>query len=158
MTLCSDFVFLIMSVFSSNKLHDSMLFSILRSTLYFFESTPSGRIINRFSNDIDSAERRIPESFKSLIRCVYSILFTVIVISSSTPFFLVAFVPILILYVLIQVIKFNLSKCIKSIYLEKLFKMFISSVTLWPRCVNSNAWIWLAKARYFPILAKLSRA
>jgi ABC-type multidrug transport system fused ATPase/permease subunit len=112
LTLLSDLVFLAMSCHSSNKLHDSMLFSILRSTLHFFESTPSGRIINRFSKDIDAVQRGIPDSLKALLRCVYQVLFTVIVIAGSTPLFLVAFVPIFVIYIFIQVIAF--SKIIKS--------------------------------------------
>jgi ABC-type multidrug transport system fused ATPase/permease subunit len=105
LTLLSDFVFFYMTISAANKLHDSMLYSILRSALHFFESTPSGRIINRFSKDIDAAERSIPDSFKSLMRCVYQVLFTVIVITGSTPFFLIAFVPIFIVYIFIQVKK-----------------------------------------------------
>ena len=103
LTLLSDLVFLLMSYRAANKLHDSMLYSILRSALHFFESTPSGRIINRFSKDIDAAERSIPDSFKALMRCVYQVLFTVIVITGSTPFFLVAFIPIFLVYIFIQV-------------------------------------------------------
>lgn len=103
LTLISDTLFLFMSVYAANRLHDSMLFSILRSTLQFFESTPSGRIINRFSKDIDAAERSIPDSFKALMRCIYQVMFTVLVITFSTPWFLVAFVPIVIIYSFIQV-------------------------------------------------------
>ncbi len=105
LTLLSDWAFLYMSIRSANKLHDSMLYSILRSSLQFFESTPSGRIINRFSKDIDAAERTIPESLKSLMRCIYQVLLTVIVIVMATPLFLAAFVPILIVYIFIQVIQ-----------------------------------------------------
>jgi ATP-binding cassette subfamily C (CFTR/MRP) protein 1 len=48
-SLLSDFVFLVMCLAAAKLLHESMFFSILRSTMEFFESTPSGRIINRFS-------------------------------------------------------------------------------------------------------------
>lgn len=91
---------------AAKQLHNSMLFSILRSTMEFFESTPSGRIINRFSKDIDAAERAIPESFKSVCRCLFHVLFTVIVISSSTPYFLITLLPIIVVYILVQVRKY----------------------------------------------------
>jgi ABC-type multidrug transport system fused ATPase/permease subunit len=40
----------------SSKLHDAMLKRILYSPMSFFDSTPSGRIINRFSKDMDERE------------------------------------------------------------------------------------------------------
>lgn len=101
----SDLIFLYMTYGAAKALHNSMLFSILRSTMEFFESTPSGRIINRFSKDIDAAERAIPESFKSLSRCLFHVMFTVLVIASSTPLFLASLVPIIIVYIFVQVNK-----------------------------------------------------
>ena len=80
-----------------------MLESILKSTMEFFETTPSGRIINRFSKDVDAIEKSIPESFKALFRCLFHVLFTIFVISFSTPLFIVVLVPIVIIYIFVQV-------------------------------------------------------
>ena len=54
--LFGDIAFLIMLMKSAKLFHESMLYSILRSTMQFFESTPIGRIINRFSKDIEAVE------------------------------------------------------------------------------------------------------
>jgi hypothetical protein len=40
----------------SSKLHDLMLKRILFSPMVFFDVTPAGRIINRFSKDMDESE------------------------------------------------------------------------------------------------------
>jgi ATP-binding cassette subfamily C (CFTR/MRP) protein 1 len=80
-----------------------MLYSILRSKMSFFEQTPVGRIINRFSKDIESVEGVIPDSYKSLIRCLVQVLSTVIAISISTPIFLIPLVPIGAFYIFCQV-------------------------------------------------------
>ena len=36
-------------IYASRKLHDGMLENILRSPMAFFETTPLGRVLNRFS-------------------------------------------------------------------------------------------------------------
>ena len=87
---------------AAQTLHESMLISILHSTMQFFESTPVGRIINRFSKDIEAVETSIPDSYKSLIRCLFQVCSTVLVVSVSTPLFLIPLVPITILYVFCQ--------------------------------------------------------
>ena len=101
--LLADIAFLKALMRSSRFLHSSMLASILRSTMQFFESTPVGRIINRFSKDVEAVESLIPTSYKMLIRCLFSVLITVVMICVSTPYFLIALVPISIIYVLVQV-------------------------------------------------------
>ena len=42
------------------KLHKELLEHILMSTMAFFDTTPIGRIINRFSKDIDEIDLMIP--------------------------------------------------------------------------------------------------
>lgn len=97
-------IFLVFMYIRAAKLfHRKLLSSILRSTLHFFESTPTGRIINRFSRDIESIETAIPDSFKILIFCLYNIVHTFVILGYSTPFSLFLIVPISVLYVFIQV-------------------------------------------------------
>jgi ABC-type multidrug transport system fused ATPase/permease subunit len=38
---------------SNEKLHNNMLLSLLRSPTQYFDTTPTGRLINRFSNDLN---------------------------------------------------------------------------------------------------------
>ena len=44
-----------------------MLASTMRNTMQWFESTPVGRIINRFSKDIEAVENSIPASYRMVI-------------------------------------------------------------------------------------------
>lgn len=91
-----------MYVRAAKKFHESILFSILRSNMQFFESTPIGRILNRFSKDIEVTETRIPDFLRTLVRHSLNVLSVVVVISVTQPYFLLFFLPISISYVFIQ--------------------------------------------------------
>lgn len=47
---------------SSKNLHNSMFLSVIRAPLRFFEATPSGAILNRFSKDIGNIDEPLPRS------------------------------------------------------------------------------------------------
>jgi len=88
---------------SATILHASILKSGLRAPMSFFDSTPIGRIINRFSKDIDVVDNQLPRTLHQWIVCALSILETVVVISCSTPMFLVVVLPMSVFYYLVQV-------------------------------------------------------
>eukprot|EP00188_Purpureofilum_apyrenoidigerum_P004112 Plantae.Rhodophyta-Purpureofilum_apyrenoidigerum.ctg45070.p1 GENE.Plantae.Rhodophyta-Purpureofilum_apyrenoidigerum.ctg45070~~Plantae.Rhodophyta-Purpureofilum_apyrenoidigerum.ctg45070.p1 ORF type:complete len:205 (+),score=6.56 Plantae.Rhodophyta-Purpureofilum_apyrenoidigerum.ctg45070:286-900(+) len=52
---------------AGRKLHDQMLRALLRSPISFFDSTPIGRIINRFSKDQTSVDEELPDALTSLL-------------------------------------------------------------------------------------------
>ena len=41
----------------ASNLHEEMLCSVMKSPMAFFDSTPAGRVINRFSKDMDESMR-----------------------------------------------------------------------------------------------------
>jgi len=93
---------------ASGRLHSAMLKSIVRGTMDFFDTTPVGRILNRFSRDVETIDSNIPHSFSMWINIFFNTLSTFIVISYSTPLFVIIIVPIALCYYFIQVgIHFN---------------------------------------------------
>lgn len=106
--LLSDIFFFKMVINSSKCLHKSMFNSILRCTMSFFESTPVGRLMNRFSKDIEAVEDQIPMSFKVLARNSFTLLTTLAIISISSPYFLIPLLPIAVVYVFYQVFYYPL--------------------------------------------------
>nr|APD26530.1 ATP-binding cassette transporter subfamily C member 1 X7 protein [Brachionus koreanus] len=101
-SLMANMLFVGMFIKASKSLHEKLLHSVLRGNLRFFETTPIGRIVNRFTKDVEATEESIPYSIKSLIECSLSLLSTVTIISTSTPIFLLALLPISIFYIFVQ--------------------------------------------------------
>ncbi|KAH9518524.1 Multidrug resistance-associated protein 1 [Bulinus truncatus] len=83
-------------------LHSALLGNIVRNPMSFFDTTPSGRIVNRFSKDIDTLDTVIPMIMGMFLMCVFQTISTILVISISTPMFLACIVPLLIFYYFVQ--------------------------------------------------------
>ncbi|KAF8948883.1 hypothetical protein BGZ47_001607 [Haplosporangium gracile] len=83
---------------ASKQLHNMLLNNILRLPMSFFDTTPTGRIINRFSSDIFSIDEKLPWSFHDMFFCGVSVTGSLIVISVTTPVFLAIVPPIFIIY------------------------------------------------------------
>lgn len=89
----SDLILFLSCVGASSKLHDRMLVRILRASVSFFDTTPMGRILNRFTKDIDGLD--LAFYIRYSIYSTFKVLVTVIVISYQTLFFLLSIVSLL---------------------------------------------------------------
>lgn len=54
----------IATIKSSVTFHRRLFDRIMRSPMRFFDTTPLGRIVNRFSKDIDTVDTAIPYSIE----------------------------------------------------------------------------------------------
>ncbi|KAK3703287.1 hypothetical protein RRG08_017331 [Elysia crispata] len=100
---------------AAGALHYNMLANIMRSPMVFFDTTPSGRILNRFSRDVETIDSIIPQMLRSWMSTFFGTLSTVIVISYSTPIFMVVILPLGLLYYLIQRFYIPTSRQLKRI-------------------------------------------
>ena len=88
---------------ASRHLHQGMLVNIMHSPMSFFETTPQGRIMNRFSKDISSIDGMVPRCFNEFLRAFLKVIGTIFAISFVTPIFLVVIIPLGVLYIITQV-------------------------------------------------------
>ncbi|XP_018359856.1 PREDICTED: multidrug resistance-associated protein 1 isoform X5 [Trachymyrmex cornetzi] len=117
---------------SSKLLHSELLFTMLRSPLGFFDTTPSGRILNRFGKDIDTIDNILPPSIRAWLFCLASVIATLFVISYSTPIFIVVILPIGAIYYFIQRFYVATSRQLKrleSVSRSPIYSHFSESVT-----------------------------
>ncbi|MGZ3784944.1 MAG: ABC transporter transmembrane domain-containing protein [Bdellovibrio sp.] len=87
---------------AGKNLHDKMLKSVLSSPVRFFDSTPVGRIIQRFSRDIESVDVHLQWSFDTSIHCALQVCVSLVLILSVMPLLVVVIIPIMALYYLLQ--------------------------------------------------------
>ncbi|EWC47816.1 hypothetical protein DRE_03016 [Drechslerella stenobrocha 248] len=90
------------SIEAARKLHERMMKAVFRSPMSFFETTPTGRILNRFSGDVYKIDELLARTFNQLFANAARCAFTFIVISWGTPPFIALIVPMLMLYFYIQ--------------------------------------------------------
>ena len=90
------------SIEASRKLHERMAYAIFRSPMSFFETTPSGRILNRFSSDIYKVDEVLARTFNMLFVNSAKAFYTLILISASTPAFIALIIPLGGVYLYIQ--------------------------------------------------------
>ena len=90
------------SIEASRKLHERMAYAIFRSPMSFFETTPSGRILNRFSSDIYRVDEVLARTFNMLFVNSARAFYTLILISASTPIFIILIFPLAGVYLYIQ--------------------------------------------------------
>ncbi|KAK0045854.1 multidrug resistance-associated protein 1-like isoform X1 [Biomphalaria pfeifferi] len=102
-------------VMAAGRLHFNLLDNILKAPMSFFDTTPIGRIVNRFSKDVETVDNTLPNTIRTWYMCVFAVLGTIATISYSTPLFLVVIVPLGILYWLIQRFYIPTSRQLKRI-------------------------------------------
>jgi len=90
------------SLKSSLYFHNSMLTRLLHAPTSFFDITPRGRIINRFSKDIFAVDRTLSSTTMSFLSLCWRQTFTFGVMISVIPWFGLAFIPLAALYYIVQ--------------------------------------------------------
>ncbi|GFN95555.1 canalicular multispecific organic anion transporter 1 [Plakobranchus ocellatus] len=83
---------------ASRNIFFDMLVTVVRLPMRFFDTNPSGRILNRFSSDISAIDQRLGGHFENLLRCILFTLSAVVVNTVTTPYFLFAAIPFFIIY------------------------------------------------------------
>ncbi len=90
------------AVAAGRHLHDDALRAVMGAPIRFFDSTPVGRVLNRFSRDVDAVERNLPWSFEHTVRATFVTAGATAVLVGALPITIVAIVPVIFLFIRLQ--------------------------------------------------------
>ena len=112
---------------AARRFHNRLLEAVTRAKFSFFDSTPLGQLMNRFSKDLEAIDQEVAPNALGVLSCLASVISIVILISVITPGFLVAAFFISLLYFAIG--KFYLSsstdlKRLESVNRSPLYQQF----------------------------------
>jgi ABC-type multidrug transport system fused ATPase/permease subunit len=120
------------SISASKRIHTRLMESVMRAKFRFFDSTPLGQIMNRFSKDIEAIDQDVTPVAVGVMYCFLSIVTIIILISVITPGFLIAGAFISILYFAIGLFYINSSRDLKrleSVKRSPLYQQFGETLT-----------------------------
>ncbi|CAN6663394.1 ATP-dependent bile acid permease [Trichomonascus vanleenenianus] len=100
---------------ASRVLFNRLLSSVLGAKTRFFDSTPVGRIMNRFSKDIEGIDQDLSPVASDMAHCMVTVLTTAALIAYITPGFLIMGVVILILYYVVSDLYLTSSRELKRL-------------------------------------------
>ncbi|WAR19116.1 MRP7-like protein [Mya arenaria] len=131
-TLFRAFLFAYGGICAARTIHTRLLTNILKAPVSFFDVTPIGRIVNRFSSDVFSIDDSLPFIMNIFLAQVYGILGTVVVVCYGLPWFAVLLLPLAVLYYKIQKYYRETSrelKRISSVTLSPIYAHFSETIT-----------------------------
>ncbi|CAC5405400.1 ABCC5 [Mytilus coruscus] len=95
-------IFMKVTLHASSNMHDNIFSKILACPMEFFDTTPVGRIVNRFSADMDEIDVRLPGNMEIFLQNILMIIFALVSICYVSPWFLIALVPLVFFFVLLN--------------------------------------------------------
>ncbi|WVQ72026.1 hypothetical protein IAR50_001570 [Cryptococcus sp. DSM 104548] len=87
-----------LNYFASVRIHRSAIRRVMYAPQSFFDTTPLGRIINRFTKDTDSIDNTLPDALRMGVGTGAQILGAFVLLAIIEPWFLIAVAVVVVLY------------------------------------------------------------
>ena len=100
---------------AGRRLFRDATFGVLRAPTFFFDSNPTGRIINRFSKDQDAIDNLLPESLRGVLSTFINIAFALIIVIFNSFYAVFLIIPLLLIYYYYQKLYRDTSRELKRL-------------------------------------------
>ncbi|XP_076231417.1 putative multidrug resistance-associated protein lethal(2)03659 isoform X2 [Calliopsis andreniformis] len=107
------FIYYAVCMRASKNLHAQMFRSIVRAVMYFYNTNPAGRILNRFSKDIGIIDKKMPLTMFDVIIMFLNFMGTVIIIGTVSAWLLIPTCVIMLLFYYMRVVYISTSRAVK---------------------------------------------
>ncbi|NXL55713.1 MRP7 protein, partial [Chordeiles acutipennis] len=101
-TILRAFLFAYGTIRAATVIHKQLLQKALKATVTFFDTTPTGRILNRFSSDLYCVDDSLPFILNIFLANVYGLLGMLVIITYGLPWIGLVLLPLAALYFSIQ--------------------------------------------------------
>ncbi|XP_051946724.1 ATP-binding cassette sub-family C member 12 [Xyrauchen texanus] len=98
LSVAKGYSFTKVTLHASSKLHDTMFKRILGSPMSFFDTTPTGRMVNRFSKDQDEVDAVLPFNMENFLQFCLIVTFTLLTVCIVFPYLLIAVVVLAVIF------------------------------------------------------------
>lgn len=102
MITCRSFLFRWTSLRVSATLHDGALWAVMRAPKSWLDTTPTGRIVNRFSQDLQKLDTELQGMCNIFIDSILKMAISVGLVLALIPSLLLVLLPLLYLYLKVQ--------------------------------------------------------
>ncbi|NXR10010.1 MRP7 protein, partial [Semnornis frantzii] len=101
-TILRAFLFAYGAIHAATVIHNRLLQRVLKATVTFFDTTPTGRILNRFSSDLYCVDDSLPFMLNIFLANMYGLLGMLIMMTYGLPWIGLVLLPLAALYFFIQ--------------------------------------------------------
>lgn len=116
-----------------------MFNGIISTSLRFFDTNPSGRILNLFSKDLGTVDEYLPKSLLDATQCILVMTGSVLLTFSVRPYIIIPIFLIGIVFVYVRKIYIHTSKAIKR--MEGISMLFSLTLVV---CTQNNWKIFIS--------------
>ncbi|XP_027537873.1 multidrug resistance-associated protein 7 isoform X2 [Neopelma chrysocephalum] len=115
-TILRAFLFAYGTLRAATVIHNRLLQRALKATVTFFDTTPTGRILNRFSSDLSCVDESLPFVLNIFLANMYGLLGMLVIITYGLPWIGLVLLPLAVLYFSIQRYYRQTSRELKRLY------------------------------------------
>jgi ABC-type multidrug transport system fused ATPase/permease subunit len=109
------YIWVFCGIRSARLLHNQMLGNVIHCPQSFFDTTPLGRILNRFSKDQYTVDEVLPRSFQAYFRTLFNVISVLAVNAIGSPYYILFAVPLGYLYGYFQQFYLSTSRELKRL-------------------------------------------